>query len=60
MDSKRSGDWRRRWLKPALLKLGAVASAVGYESESAFGKVFRRVMGVAPGKYRRAHPVGTE
>jgi AraC-like DNA-binding protein len=42
------------------LKLAALASAVGYESESAFGKVFRRVMGVSPGKYRRAHPVGTE
>jgi AraC-like DNA-binding protein len=42
------------------LKLAAVASAVGYESESAFGKVFRRVIGVSPGKYRRAHPVATE
>jgi AraC-like DNA-binding protein len=42
------------------LKLAAVASAVGYESESAFGKVFRRVLGVSPGKYRRAHPVAKE
>jgi AraC-like DNA-binding protein len=42
------------------LKLAALASAVGYESESAFGKVFRRVMGVSPGKYRHAHPLGTE
>jgi AraC-like DNA-binding protein len=36
-------------------KLAALASAVGYESESAFGKVFRRVMGVSPGKYRQEH-----
>jgi AraC-like DNA-binding protein len=38
------------------MKLAAVAAAVGYESESAFGKVFRRVMGVSPGKYRRGLP----
>ena len=34
------------------MKLAAIASAVGYESESSFGKVFRRVMGMSPGKYR--------
>jgi AraC-like DNA-binding protein len=34
------------------MKLAAIASAVGYESESSFGKVFSRVMGVSPGKYR--------
>ena len=33
----------------------AVASAVGYESDSAFGKVFRRFMGVSPGRYRQDH-----
>jgi AraC-like DNA-binding protein len=37
------------------MKLGAVASEVGYESESSFGKVFRRVMGISPGKYREQH-----
>jgi len=37
------------------MKLAAIASAVGYESESSFGKVFRRVMGVSPGKYREQH-----
>ena len=36
------------------LSLAAIATAVGYESESAFGKVFRREMGVSPAKYRRA------
>jgi AraC-like DNA-binding protein len=30
-----------------------VASAVGYESESSFSRVFRRAMGVAPREYRR-------
>jgi len=35
--------------------LAAIASAVGYESESAFGKVFQRVMGMSPGKYRQDH-----
>ncbi len=35
-------------------KMAAIASAVGYESESSFGKVFRRVLGVSPGKYRRS------
>jgi transcriptional regulator GlxA family with amidase domain len=34
-------------------KLTAIAGAVGYESDSAFGKVFRRVMGISPGLYRR-------
>jgi len=35
------------------LTLSAIASAVGYESESAFGKVFRRIIGVSPGRYRQ-------
>ena len=34
------------------MKLAAVAAAVGYESESSFGKVFNRVMGISPGRYR--------
>jgi AraC-like DNA-binding protein len=35
------------------MKMAAIAGAVGYESESSFGKVFRRVMGASPGEYRR-------
>jgi hypothetical protein len=35
------------------MKLVAIAAAVGYESESSFGKVFRRVMGISPGQYHR-------
>lgn len=42
------------------MKLAAIAAAVGYESESAFGKVFSRMMGVSPGRYRAARlSVGT-
>jgi AraC-like DNA-binding protein len=34
--------------------LGSLAQSLGYESESAFGKAFRRVMGCSPGQYARA------
>jgi AraC-like DNA-binding protein len=40
------------------VKVAAVAEAVGYESESSFGKVFKRVMGVSPGGYRHRHQGG--
>ena len=33
--------------------ISAIASSLGYESESAFGKAFRRVMGCSPAKYGR-------
>jgi AraC-like DNA-binding protein len=33
----------------------SVATAVGYESESSFGKAFKRVMGTSPGEYRQRH-----
>jgi AraC-like DNA-binding protein len=35
------------------VKLATVASAVGYASEASFGKVFSRVIGTSPGKYRQ-------
>jgi AraC-like DNA-binding protein len=31
-----------------------VASQVGYESEFAFAKAFKRITGTAPGAYRRS------
>jgi AraC-like DNA-binding protein len=34
--------------------LSAIAQSLGYESESAFGKAFRRVMGSSPRQYTRA------
>jgi AraC-like DNA-binding protein len=39
--------------------LSAIAQSLGYESESAFGKAFRRVMGRAPGEYARSAAAGT-
>ncbi len=36
--------------------LSEIALAVGYESASAFGKAFHRIMGVSPGTYRRKEP----
>jgi AraC-like DNA-binding protein len=33
--------------------LAAISSSLGYESESAFGKAFRRVMGCSPRQYTR-------
>lgn len=34
--------------------LGQVAEAVGYESEAAFSRAFRRIVGVSPGAWREA------
>jgi AraC-like DNA-binding protein len=37
--------------------ISVIALSLGYESESAFGKAFRRVMGCSPRQYsRRSHP----
>ena len=54
-------EYLRRWrmrkasqlLKEKDHKLAEVASLVGYESEGAFNKAFKRVLGVPPGVYRR-------
>ncbi|QNN23698.1 AraC family transcriptional regulator [Planctomycetales bacterium ZRK34] len=35
--------------------MSAVADAVGYKSESSFGKAFKRVMATSPGDYRQRH-----
>jgi AraC-like DNA-binding protein len=40
-------------LKNSADSLSAIASSLGYESESAFGKAFRRVMGYSPRQYSR-------
>ena len=37
--------------------LSHIAESLGYESESAFGKAFRRVMGSSPKRYSRANGV---
>jgi AraC-like DNA-binding protein len=43
-------------LRDTDLKLAAVASRVGYTSEFAFAKAFKRDHGIAPGAYRRRPP----
>jgi AraC-like DNA-binding protein len=46
----------RQRLKNSADGLSAIAQSLGYESESAFGKAFRRVMGRSPRQYARAAP----
>ena len=36
--------------------VSAIASSLSYESESAFGKAFRKVMGCSPWQYGRGQP----
>ena len=45
----KAGDLLRR----GEATIGDIAARVGYESEAAFSKAFKREMGVAPGAYRR-------
>jgi AraC-like DNA-binding protein len=40
-------------LKNSADSLSTIASSLGYESESAFGKAFRRVIGCSPRQYTR-------
>jgi len=49
-------------LKNSSEGLGTIAQSLGYESESAFGKAFRRVMGCSPRQYARmpAHSLSTK
>jgi AraC-like DNA-binding protein len=57
-------DYLTRWrmllaadrLKNSSDGLSAIAQSLGYESESAFGKAFRRVMGCSPRQYTRTTP----
>lgn len=43
-----------RLLSESTLGLAAVASRVGYQSEFAFNRAFKRLFRIAPGGYRRA------
>ncbi|MBI2509241.1 MAG: AraC family transcriptional regulator [Betaproteobacteria bacterium] len=49
--------WRmqlaRKLLTESALSTAAVAERVGYQSEAAFAKVFKKVVGTGPGAYRR-------
>ncbi len=45
-----------RLLRESDAPLSAVAQRVGYSSEFAFAKAFKRAYGLAPGRYRRGAP----
>jgi transcriptional regulator GlxA family with amidase domain len=42
-------------LRRGRLSIAEIAAEVGYESEAAFSKAFKRLNGVAPGEYRKTH-----
>jgi len=42
------------------MKLFDIARSVGYDSDAAFSKAFKRVLGVAPRKYRRSAAQGNQ
>lgn len=42
-----------QWLKQAHRGIGEISEAVGYQSEAAFNRAFKRYMGAGPGQYRR-------
>jgi AraC-like DNA-binding protein len=51
-------EWRMQKALPLLQadrKLIDVARSVGYESDAAFNKAFKRVLGITPGEYRRSN-----
>jgi AraC-like DNA-binding protein len=48
-------DLAARLLRETDQPLGEIASAVGYESEFALGRAFKRSRNVAPGRYRTSH-----
>jgi AraC-like DNA-binding protein len=43
-------------LRNAQISVARAAESVGYESEAAFSRTFRRVLGVPPGAWRRSRP----
>ena len=46
------------WLKEEKLTLGAAANRLGYDSEAAFSRAFKRIVGVAPGAIRKSATLG--
>jgi len=44
------------WLKEEDVPLGELATRLGYDSEAAFSRAFKRLMGVSPGAARRTGP----
>jgi AraC-like DNA-binding protein len=54
--------WRVERAKAALsdptVAIGVIAEQVGYKSEAAFSRAFKKLVGVGPGNYRMHHRVG--
>ncbi|PFH04557.1 AraC family transcriptional activator of mtrCDE [Collimonas sp. PA-H2] len=46
------------WLAQGKRAVGDIGEAVGYQSEAAFNRVFKRCFGVGPGQYRRSARAG--
>jgi transcriptional regulator GlxA family with amidase domain len=46
-------DKAREALEFSALTIQEIAWAVGYEDQGAFRKIFRRILGLSPGEYRR-------
>ncbi len=46
-------------LRSERVSLDRIAESVGYTSDAVFSKAFRRVTGVAPGRFRREHVMAT-
>lgn len=42
------------WLARGKRTVADIGEAVGYQSEAAFNRVFKRCFGIGPGQYRRA------
>jgi AraC family transcriptional regulator, alkane utilization regulator len=56
--------WRmhlaRRQLRESTLGLAEISARVGYESEAAFSRAFRRLVGVPPASWRQANAASSE
>ena len=54
--------WRMQvaldWLRHDDIPVAELAARLGYESEAAFSRAFKRTVGVSPGAARRSPPTG--
>ncbi len=55
--AKYATGWRMRvaggWLSNGSMSVGQAAAKLGYESQAAFSRAFKRALGVSPGAFRR-------